>query len=205
MQKEVISNRYSDDALQAFKAHIEQKLGYAKDDYAFVSEQIKDQTESIESEGDWMDSSSSTTDLELLYLMANRQRKHINDLERALIRIEHKTYGICAVTGELIDKKRLLAVPATSKSLAAKLGEIAPKETEEEKPKKVKTKQEPLIISRVIKKPTVERSAPLDDVLEEEDLNFDNLNEDLGYEDTDDDTDLYDIVDPSSLEEEEQV
>lgn len=200
MKKQVISNRYSDDALQAFKAHVEQKLGYAKDDYAFVTEQIKDQTEAIESEGDWMDSSSSTTDLELLYLMANRQRKHIDDLERALIRIEHKTYGVCQVTGELIDKRRLLAVPTTSKSLEAKLSGIPPIKIEEEKPKKVRTKQEPVIISRVIKRPTSKKAFDLEDDMEDVDYDFDNLNDNLAYETSDDDTDINDIVDPSSLE-----
>ncbi len=202
MHKEVIPNRYSDDDLQSFKAHIEKKLEYAKDDYTFVADQITDQTESIESEGDWMDTSSNNTDLELLYLMANRQRKHINDLERALIRIKHKTYGICEVTGELIDKKRLLAVPTTSKSLAAKLGEIAPKEIEEKKPQKAKSKQEPIVISRVIKKPTA--VVKIDD--EDDDLDgidFDDLNEDLDFETSDEDNDLYDIVDPASLEDED--
>jgi RNA polymerase-binding transcription factor DksA len=43
-------------------------------------------------------------------------------LENALIRIENKTYGICRATGDLIDKKRLMAVPHATLSMAAKMG-----------------------------------------------------------------------------------
>ena len=51
----------------------------------------------------------------------NKQRKYIEELEAALIRIENKTYGICSVTGKLIAKERLIAVPHTSISMKGKL------------------------------------------------------------------------------------
>ena len=149
-----ISSRYSDSDLAEFKKRIEQKLEYAREDYNFANSQIKDLTENMESEGDWMDSSASNIELEMLYTMANRQKKHIDDLEKALLRIINKSYGICQVTGELIDKRRLFAVPTTSKSLAAKLGEVAPMEAEEEQPKPAKKKKkpaEPVIFTKVIK------------------------------------------------------
>ena len=38
----------------------------------------------------------------------------------ALVRIENKTYGICRVTGKLIPKGRLLAVPHTTISVEGK-------------------------------------------------------------------------------------
>jgi RNA polymerase-binding transcription factor DksA len=53
--------------------------------------------------------------------LAARQRKFIENLENALIRIENKTYGICKVTGKLISKERLRAVPHTTLSMEAKL------------------------------------------------------------------------------------
>jgi len=58
--------------------------------------------------------------------MASRQIKYIDHLEKALIRIENKTYGICRVTGKLIDKARLRAVPHATLSLEAKLGLVKP-------------------------------------------------------------------------------
>jgi len=53
-------------------------------------------------------------------ILAGRQEKFIRDLKHALIRIENKTYGICRVTGKLIDKERLKAVPHATLSIEAK-------------------------------------------------------------------------------------
>jgi RNA polymerase-binding transcription factor DksA len=53
--------------------------------------------------------------------LAARQKKFIDNLENALIRIENKTYGICRVTGKLIQKERLMAVPHATLSMEAKL------------------------------------------------------------------------------------
>lgn len=192
--------RYSDADLADFKKRIERKLEYARDDYEFVTQQIADQTENMESDGDWMDSSSSNNDLELLYIMANRQKKHIEDLEKALIRVANKSYGICQASGELIDKRRLLAVPTTSKTLAAKLGEYTPPKEEEEEEKKLikkEKKKEPVILTRVIKKPSATLVAKTTDFEEDED--YDNDDIDIGFDISDDDED-FDIVDPSSFE-----
>jgi len=200
MTLEAKITRYSDAELTEFKARIERKLGYAREDYEFVSNQITDQTETMESDGDWMDSSSANNDLELLYIMANRQRKHIEDLEKALIRIKNKTYGICKISGDLIDKRRLFAVPTTSKSLAAKLDETAPKKAtdeEEKMPKKKPTiKKEPVIISRIVRKPSAAPAIKEEELFEEEE-EMDN------DEDFDVDVPLdeaFDVIDPDSLE-----
>ena len=199
--------RYSDADLMEFKKRIEKKLEYARDDYEFVSKQITDQTENMDSEGDWMDSSSSNNDLELLYIMANRQRKHIEDLEKALIRIENKTYGICQLTGEIIDKRRLLAVPSTTKSLAAKLSELPTTKKQEDSDdnelEKAQQKKEfkPKIISRIVRKPSPAPAATKEDFFEDSDEQDDDL--DFGFDDSDENIDTLDIIDPSSLEEDE--
>jgi RNA polymerase-binding transcription factor DksA len=52
---------------------------------------------------------------------AARQKKFIEQLDAALVRIENKTYGVCRVTGKLIPKERLRAVPHTTQSMEAKL------------------------------------------------------------------------------------
>jgi RNA polymerase-binding transcription factor DksA len=67
-----------------------------------------------------MDDSSMNAELDMLNNMAIRQRKYIKELENASIRIQNKVYGICMISGDLIDKRRLTAVPTTTKSLAAK-------------------------------------------------------------------------------------
>ncbi len=53
-------------------------------------------------------------------ILAGRQEKFIRDLKHALIRIENKTYGVCRVTGKLISKERLMAVPHATLSIEAK-------------------------------------------------------------------------------------
>ncbi len=114
--------RYSDTELAEFGAIIEKKLATAKEELDYLQEQILEITANTGDEhgGDWMDDSNINNDMEFLNNMAIRQRKYIQDLENANIRIENRTYGVCTVTGKLIDKRRLLAVPTATKSLEGK-------------------------------------------------------------------------------------
>ena len=68
-----------------------------------------------------LEDGSSTAEKEYVSQLAARQKKFIENLEMALIRVENKTYGICRVTGKLISKERLRAVPHTTLSMEAKL------------------------------------------------------------------------------------
>jgi RNA polymerase-binding transcription factor DksA len=117
-----VTTRYSDDELKEFKNIIDAKLEKARSQYASLKEQLKDITENNNDDfaKDITDFSSIQTEVEMLNNMANHQRKYVQDLENALIRINNKSYGICVVSGELIDKKRLMAVPTTTKSVTAK-------------------------------------------------------------------------------------
>lgn len=116
-----IINRYSETDLAEFKFAIGKKLDKAERQLASLDMQIEEATEQ---RGDLMDSSSNSNDMEMLQMMVNRQRKHILDLTNALQRVYNNSYGICVVTGELIDKRRLLAVPTTTKNLVGKLAMI---------------------------------------------------------------------------------
>jgi RNA polymerase-binding transcription factor DksA len=126
MENELV--RYSDAELDEFKVLIETKLERASTHLSGLQEQILEITENTSDEhgGDWVDDSSINNDVEMLNNMAIRQRVYIQDLQNALVRIKNKTYGICSLTGQLIDKRRLLAVPTTTKSLAAKVAEQVP-------------------------------------------------------------------------------
>jgi len=119
------TKRYSDTELEEFRVLIQGKLDQARTQLEQLQSQIFEITENSDDEygSDWMDDSSINNEIEILNDMAIRQRKYIQDLENALVRIKNKTYGICVVSGELIDKKRLLAVPTTTKSIAAKHAE----------------------------------------------------------------------------------
>lgn len=114
--------RYSDEDLQEFKELIEEKVLKAQEELDFTNQQITELNENgfNQQGGDWYDDSTAHTDLELLQRMSARQLRHIQDLKNALLRIHNKTYGICIVTGQLIDKNRLRLVPHATKSIDGK-------------------------------------------------------------------------------------
>jgi RNA polymerase-binding transcription factor DksA len=190
--------RYSDEDLMEFKALIDKKMERAKEQLESLQEQILEITENTSDEhgGDWVDDSSTSSDIEMLNRMAIRQRQYVRDLENALLRIRNKTYGICSVTGELIDKRRLMAVPTTTKRLEVKLGQIKPEPTPPEeddddeentpnaKKEKKKKPAEKKIITRVIKKSssTPPKAVPIDDDDDDDDL----YDEDVSFLDDDD-------------------
>ncbi len=117
-----LSVRYSDAELEEFKAHIEQKIAEAQADLDSTNKQISDLNENgfNQQGGDWYDDTSNHTDMEMLQRMAARQVDLIKHLRNALLRIQNKTYGVCFVTGKLIDKRRLFLVPHTTKSVEGK-------------------------------------------------------------------------------------
>ena len=115
-------NKYNDADLGEFKILIENKMARAKNELAYYQEQINEVTETVSEEhDDWSEGAAAMSDLEFLNDLALRQKRFIRELENALIRIKNKTYGICELTGELIDKRRLMAVPTTTTTLSAKM------------------------------------------------------------------------------------
>ena len=114
--------RYSDEDLQEFKVLIEGKLQLAQDELNTTQQQIDDLNENgfNQQGGDWYDDSTAHTDLEMLQRMLTRQQRHVQDLKNALLRVQNKTYGICIVTGNLIEKERLRLVPHATKSVDGK-------------------------------------------------------------------------------------
>jgi len=123
--------RYSDAELAEFRVLIEDKIVKAQEELDFTQKQIDELNENgfNQQGGDWYDDSSAHTDLELLQRMSIRQQRHIQDLRNALLRIQNKTYGICTVTGQLIDKNRLRLVPHATKSMEGKTISSATKES----------------------------------------------------------------------------
>ncbi|MFK7935634.1 MAG: TraR/DksA family transcriptional regulator [Saprospiraceae bacterium] len=103
-----------------------------------LEDQIRDINESVDEDfgTDMSDDSSVNDSISMLDRMVSRQRSHMRDLSNALLRIQNKTYGYCFTTKQLINKKRLLAVPTTTKSLKAKeMGNSVSVKNERPKPK----------------------------------------------------------------------
>ncbi|MBI2730325.1 MAG: TraR/DksA family transcriptional regulator [Sphingobacteriales bacterium] len=122
------TQRYSDPELAEFKELIQRKLDAAKKELAYLQGLItrKDEMGGDEAENRYMtmEDGSISMEREQLAQMASRQITYIDHLEKALMRIENKTYGICRVTGKLIDKARLRAVPHATLSIEAKMGMV---------------------------------------------------------------------------------
>lgn len=119
------SQRYSDAELQEFRELIQRKLEAAKKELSYLHGLITRKDEMGGDEGDnrymTMEDGSLSMEREQLSQMASRQITFIDHLEKAVMRIENKTYGICRVTGKLIDKARLRAVPHATLSIEAKM------------------------------------------------------------------------------------
>lgn len=116
--------RYSDAELGEFRELILKKLEQAKKELSYLQGLItrKDEMGGDENENRYMtmEDGSMSMEREQLAQMASRQINYIDHLEKAMMRIENKTYGICRVTGKLIDKARLRAVPHATLSIEAK-------------------------------------------------------------------------------------
>jgi DnaK suppressor protein len=124
MEKE--KTMYSDSELKEFRELINNKLAIAKEELALLQEEISNSGNGVDDTNNaykTLEDGSATHSKENLSQLAARQRKFVDNLEAAIIRIENKTYGICKVTGKLIPKERLRAVPHTTMSVEAKLGQ----------------------------------------------------------------------------------
>jgi RNA polymerase-binding transcription factor DksA len=112
--------RYSDEELDEFRILIEKKLERAKEQLEFYMTQLSEMTEKGDAKIKGLDDGIGTAENERTTSLAARQKKHIQHLENALIRIQNKVYGVCRETGKLISKERLKAVPHATLSIAAK-------------------------------------------------------------------------------------
>ena len=121
---ETEKTRYSDQELEEFREIINEKLALAKRDYdqmmAVITNQDSNDVDDTSPTYKALEEGSVTQSKEEIVQLASRQQKFIQGLEAALIRIKNKTYGIDRITGELIPKERLRAVPHATLSVASK-------------------------------------------------------------------------------------
>ena len=120
----VEKTRYNEVELEEFKQIILNKLDKAKKDYELLKEAIthgeSNDTQDTSPTFKVLEEGAATLSKEEAGKLAQRQQKFIQHLQAALVRIENKTYGICRVTGKIIPKERLRAVPHATLSIDAK-------------------------------------------------------------------------------------
>ena len=120
--------RYSDASLAEFRSLIDEKIANAEKDLRHFQGQIdysgnNSGNETGKKLGS-MEDGSEALGREKIAQLAHRQRKFIQQLRAALVRIENKTYGVCRQTGKLISKERLKIVPHTTLSIDAKNAQL---------------------------------------------------------------------------------
>lgn len=119
--------RYSDEELQEFETLINEKLEKARGELRILKDTLNksndEGTDSTSGNTKLLEDGADTAEKENISQLAARQQKFINNLENALVRIKNGTYGVCSVTGKLISKERLRAVPHTTQSIEAKLNQ----------------------------------------------------------------------------------
>lgn len=116
--------RYSDADLAEFKELIEEKIEKAKSHLELLKSSYMNDgnngTDDTSPTFKAFEEGSQTMSKEANTQLAIRQEKFIRDLKNAILRIENKTYGVCRVTGKLINKERLKLVPHATLSIEAK-------------------------------------------------------------------------------------
>lgn len=116
--------RYSDADLAYFRNILNEKISEAKEQYELIKSAYMNDanngTDDTAPQFKAFDEGSAVMSKETSSQLAIRQEKFIRDLKNALIRIENKSYGVCRVTGKLINKKRLELVPHATLSIEAK-------------------------------------------------------------------------------------
>ena len=119
-----VKERFSDAELAEFKELIQGKIDKAKEQLEIYQNAYKNDgnngTDDTSPTFKAFEEGSETMSKEANSQLAIRQEKFIRDLKNALMRIENKTYGVCRVTGKLINKERLKLVPHATLSIEAK-------------------------------------------------------------------------------------
>ncbi len=119
--RKTIKNGYSKGELSEFEDLIKNKLDIARGELIYMKESLdKTSIDEVRLNVKLFEESSEESEKENICRLATRQNEFISKLEQALIRIKNGTYGVCMISGELINKARLKAVPHTTLSIAAK-------------------------------------------------------------------------------------
>lgn len=117
------TKRYSDEELSIFKEIILNKRENANKSILVLSGLSKNQngTDDTSRSFEIIEDAKGSLSNEEITLLIEHQNKVIVNSDRALSRIENKTYGICKKTGKLISKERLRCQPFATQGIESKM------------------------------------------------------------------------------------
>lgn len=120
----MIKNKYSSDDLQEFKLLVEKKLEKVNEQCDYLKKCVSGSESNGTDDTCWsmkmLEDGAEALSKEEMNILYNKQLALKRDLESALYRIEVKTYGICVITGNLIPRERLLAMPTATTTIKQK-------------------------------------------------------------------------------------
>ncbi|MBX9890123.1 MAG: TraR/DksA family transcriptional regulator [Amoebophilaceae bacterium] len=116
----MVCEKYSSEELLVFKKILLEKLEEANYELSVLEKGLSRQESGLELSGKMFEENVEVIETENIGQLAERQQKFIKQIELALQRIKNGTYGVCALTGRLIDKERLKVVPHTMYAVDAK-------------------------------------------------------------------------------------
>lgn len=116
-------NFYSKAELEEFRQIINEKLDESKSEYKRLADSLREFSGNSADSINFTEYGNESREKEQVEILMARQAKFIDKLEKALIRIENGSYGVCRVTGKLIPKERLRIVPHATTTVDAKMSE----------------------------------------------------------------------------------
>lgn len=119
-KRNVRKTRYNKTELKEFRNIINEKLEKAQEQLAFYMNELSENANNADAKLKGMEDGVTSMETERLTNMAGRQKKLVQYLQNALLRIENGVYGVCRESGQLISKERLKAVPHATLSINAK-------------------------------------------------------------------------------------
>lgn len=121
MEKQTEKKFYTRTELEEFKQIINKKLEDARNEHKLLANSLKEFSGNSADSINFTEYGNESREKEQVEILMARQGKFIDKLEKALIRIENGTYGICRISGEIIPKERLRVVPHATTTVAAKM------------------------------------------------------------------------------------
>ncbi len=112
---------YSKKELAEFKTIIQKKLEESQNEYKRLATSLKELGGSSADSLNFTEYGNESREKEQVEILMARQEKFSDKLEKALIRIENGSYGICRISGDRIPADRLRVVPHATTTVAAKM------------------------------------------------------------------------------------
>lgn len=113
-------NFYSKSELDEFRQIINKKLEDSRSEHKRLADSLRDFGGNSADSINFTEYGNESREKEQIEILMARQAKFIDKLEKALIRIENGSYGVCRISGELIPAERLRVVPHATTTVDAK-------------------------------------------------------------------------------------